>query len=107
VRRGGPLGPPEIKKITRREFGSVIAGSRAFTGEHHAEITNLHLEDRKKDQGDNVPWGQGDTPIRETLQPLRRERWPIRGYVEYEHRGQAGPVDEVKQCAAFARQALA
>ena len=93
--------------ITRREFGSVIAGSRAFIGEHHAEITNLHLEDRKKNQGDNVPWGLGDTPIREALQPFERERWPIRAYVEYEHRGQAGPVDEVKQCAAFARQALA
>jgi len=60
--------------ITRREFGSVIAGSRAFIGEHHAEITNLHLEDRKKNQGDNVPWGLGDTPIREALQPFKRER---------------------------------
>src|SRR5467141_1162409 len=74
---------------------------------HHADITNLHLKDRKKNQGDNVPWGQGDVPIRETLQLLKKERWPIRAYVEYEYRGQGSPVDEVKKCMAFARQALA
>ena len=39
----------------------------AYLREHHADITNLHLKDRKKNQGDNVPWGQGDTPIREVL----------------------------------------
>ena len=42
----------------------------AYIREHHADITNLHLKDRKKNQGDNVPWGQGDTPIKEVLQLL-------------------------------------
>jgi sugar phosphate isomerase/epimerase len=92
----------DIGHFTAANYDAV-----AFIREHHAEITNLHLKDRKKNQGDNVPWGQGDTPIREVLQLLKRERWPIRAYIEYEHRGQAGPVDEVKQCAVFARQALA
>ncbi|HEX5107854.1 MAG TPA: TIM barrel protein [Vicinamibacterales bacterium] len=92
----------DIGHFTAANYDAV-----AFIREHHAEITNLHLKDRKKNQGDNVPWGQGDTPIREVLQLLKRERWPIRAYVEYEHRGQAGPVDEVKQCAVYARQALA
>jgi hypothetical protein len=41
------------------------------------------------------------------LQLLKKERWPIRAYVEYEYRGQAGSVEEVKMCADFARQALA
>jgi sugar phosphate isomerase/epimerase len=79
----------------------------AFLKEHHAEVTNLHIKDRKKNQGDNMPWGTGDTPIREVLQLLKREKWPIRAYVEYEHRGTAGPVDEVKTCFAYARQVLA
>ena len=51
--------------------------------------------------------GQGDTPIREVLQLLKQESWPIRAYIEYEHRGEAGPVDEVKKCFAFAKSALA
>jgi sugar phosphate isomerase/epimerase len=79
----------------------------AYIREHHARITNLHLKDRKKNQGDNVPWGQGDTPIREVLQLLKRERWPIPADIEYEYRGQGTPVEEVAKCYAFAKQALA
>jgi len=79
----------------------------AFIKEHHADITNLHLKDRKKNQGDNVPWGQGETPIREVLQLLKRERWPIPVDIEYEYRGEGSSVDEVKKCVAFAKQALA
>jgi sugar phosphate isomerase/epimerase len=79
----------------------------AYLREHHESITNLHLKDRKKNQGDNTPWGQGDTPIKEVLRMLKRERWPIRAYVEYEYRGERSPVDEVKQCYEYAKQALA
>ena len=78
-----------------------------YIRQHHADITNLHLKDRKKNQGDNVPWGQGDTPIREALQLLKKEKWPIRAYVEYEYRGAGSPVEEVKKCMAFAKAALA
>jgi sugar phosphate isomerase/epimerase len=79
----------------------------AFMKEHHAHITNLHLKDRKRDQGENTPWGEGDTPIREALQLLKTERWPIRAYVEYEYRGSGSPVEEVKKCVDYAKQALA
>jgi sugar phosphate isomerase/epimerase len=92
----------DIGHFTAANFDAL-----AYIKQHHADITNLHLKDRKKNQGDNVPWGQGDTPIREALQLLKREKWPIRAYVEYEYRGAASSVDEVKKCMAFAKQALA
>jgi sugar phosphate isomerase/epimerase len=79
----------------------------AYIKEHHADITNLHIKDRKARQGDNTPWGQGDTPIREVLQLLKKERWPIPAYIEYEYRGQGTPVEEVKKCYDYAKQALA
>jgi sugar phosphate isomerase/epimerase len=79
----------------------------AYIRAHHADITNIHLKDRKKNQGDNMPWGQGETPIREVLQLLKKERWPIRAYVEYEYRGDGSPVEEVKKCLAFVKRALA
>ncbi len=91
------------------DIGHFTAGNNdplAYLRQQHANITNLHLKDRKKNQGDNTPWGQGDTPIRETLQLLKREKWPIRAYVEYEYKGTRSPVDEVKTCFAFAKQAL-
>ena len=92
----------DIGHFTAANYDAV-----AYLKEHHASITNLHIKDRRKNQGDNVPWGTGDTPIREVLQLLKREKWPIRAYMEYEHRGTAGTVEEVKTCFAYARQVLA
>ena len=92
----------DIGHFTAANYDAV-----AYVREHHASITNLHLKDRKKDQGPNTAWGTGDTPIRDVLQLLKKERWPIRAYIEYEHRGDAGPVEEVKKCYAFAKSALA
>jgi sugar phosphate isomerase/epimerase len=92
----------DIGHFTAANYDAV-----AYIREHHASITNLHLKDRKKEQGPNTAWGAGDTPIREVLHLLKKERWPIRAYIEYEHRGEAGPVDEVKRCLAFTKSALA
>jgi sugar phosphate isomerase/epimerase len=88
-------------------FTAANFDAMAYIREHHADITNLHLKDRKKNQGDNTPWGQGETPIREVLQLLKKERWPIRAYIEYEYKGAGTPVDEVTKCLAFAKAALA
>ena len=79
----------------------------AYIREHHAAITNLHLKDRRRNQGENVPWGEGEAPIREVLQLLKKERWPIRAYIEYEYRGAGTPVEEVKKCFELAKRALA
>jgi len=92
----------DIGHFTAANFDAV-----SYIREHHADITNLHLKDRGKNQGDNLPWGQGETPIREVLQLLRREKWPIRAYIEYEYRGAGSSVEEVKKCLAYTRQALA
>jgi sugar phosphate isomerase/epimerase len=79
----------------------------AYIRDHHADITNLHIKDRKRDQGDHTPWGRGDTRIGDVLTLLKRERWPIRAYIEYEYHGDAGAVEEVKKCAAFMKAELA
>ena len=59
----------------------------AFLQQHQDRITNLHLKDRRKNQGDNVPWGAGDTPIRPVLAWLKQHKSPVRAYVEYEYPG--------------------
>jgi sugar phosphate isomerase/epimerase len=90
----------DIGHFTAANFDAV-----AYLREHHADITNLHIKDRKKSQGDNTPWGEGDTPIREVLQLLKTEGWPIPAYIEYEYGG-AAPVEEVKRCYEYAKKAL-
>jgi sugar phosphate isomerase/epimerase len=92
----------DIGHFTAANYDAV-----AYIREHHRDITNLHIKDRKKNQGDNVPWGQGDTPIAQVLQLLKKEKWPIRADVEYEHRGTAGAVAEVRSCFDYAKRALA
>ncbi|MCM3879249.1 MAG: sugar phosphate isomerase/epimerase [Vicinamibacterales bacterium] len=79
----------------------------AYLRDHHADITNLHLKDIKRNQGGNVPWGEGDTPIRDVLQLLKQNKWPIPAYIEYEYRGDGTPIEEVKKGFAYIRQALA
>jgi len=88
-------------------FTAANFDALAYLREHHADITNLHLKDRKKNQGDNTPWGEGETPIREVVQLVEKNHWPIPIDIEYEYKGAGTPVEEVKKCYAYARQALA
>ena len=76
----------------------------AYIREHHARITNLHVKDRKKAHGANVPWGQGDTPIKDVLQLLKKEKWNIPANIEFEYPGDA--VTEVTKCFQFCQDAL-
>jgi sugar phosphate isomerase/epimerase len=67
----------------------------------------VHLKDRKRDNGPNQPWGQGDTPVTEVLQRLKREKYPIIAVIEYEYMGQAPAIQEVNNCVQYIRKALA
>lgn len=86
-------------------FTAANGDAVAFIRKHHARITNLHVKDRKRDHGENVPFGQGDTPIREVLQLLRQERWDIPANIEFEYKGD--PLVEVPKCLQFCKDALA
>jgi sugar phosphate isomerase/epimerase len=90
------------------DIGHFFAGGNdpiAFIQKHHDRITNLHLKDRKKDQGDNVPWGQGDTPIMEVLHLLKKNKYDIPVNIEYEYKG-ADAVAEVTKCFEYVKTAL-
>jgi len=77
-----------------------------YIEENHARITNLHLKDRKKDNGANVPWGEGDTPIKAVLQLLKKKKYNIPANIEYEYRGDDA-VAEVGKCFQYIKTALA
>ena len=72
----------------------------------HEHIVTLHLKDRKKDHGANLPFGEGDTPIKEVLKTLEENRWPIPANIEYEYKG-GDTVEEVKKCYEYCKNALA
>jgi sugar phosphate isomerase/epimerase len=79
-----------------------------FLEEHHAQIVTLHLKDRKKNHGPNMPWGQGDTSIHDVLQVLRRKKYPIPAMIEYEYNKPGlDTFAEVTKCFNYCKQALA
>jgi sugar phosphate isomerase/epimerase len=78
----------------------------AFLEEHHDRILTLHLKDRKKNQGPNMPFGEGETDIKGVLNVLKTKKYPIPAMIEYEYKG-ADPIAEVKKCYAYIKQALA
>jgi sugar phosphate isomerase/epimerase len=80
----------------------------AYIREHHDKIVTLHIKDRKKNHGANLPFGQGDTPIVEVLRLLRDNQWKIPANIEYEY-GEGQSLDtlaEVKKCYEYCKQAL-
>ena len=77
-----------------------------FLRKNHENIVILHLKDRKKDQGANVVWGEGDTPIKPVLQLIKDNKYPIPALIEYEYKGAGSSVEEVKRCFDYAKQAL-
>jgi sugar phosphate isomerase/epimerase len=99
-------GNPNIR--VNLDIGHFVAANNdpvAYLKQHHDRIITLHVKDRKKDQGANVPFGQGDTPIREVLAVLRDNRWQIPAMIEYEYKG-ADAVEEVRKSYEYMRQAL-
>jgi sugar phosphate isomerase/epimerase len=98
------------------DVGHFYAGGYdpvAFIKENHARISNLHLKDRNRDWnmagggrgGANVRWGEGQTPLREVLLHLRREKYQFPANIEYEYQG-TDPVVEVAKCLEYCRDIL-
>jgi sugar phosphate isomerase/epimerase len=86
-------------------FTAANEDAVAFLQQHHDRIVTLHLKDRRRNQGENVPFGEGDTPIVKVLNLLQQNGWAIPANIEYEYKG-GDSVDEVGKCLAYCRKAL-
>jgi sugar phosphate isomerase/epimerase len=95
------------------DIGHFIAGNNTspipFMKKYADRITHVHLKDRKLNEGPNVPWGQGDTPIKEVLQLMKKEKYPFQGTIEFEYPVPQGSdvLREIGKCVQFCKNALA
>ena len=97
------------------DLGHYVAGTGEspipFLLKYHARIASVHLKDRTTPAhgAQNLPWGRGDTPLKDILQVMKRERYTFPASIELEYDVPPGSdaVKEVATCLAFCRQALA
>jgi sugar phosphate isomerase/epimerase len=92
------------------DIGHFVAGNNdpvAFIRKYHDRISHLHLKDRRRDNGPNAPWGQGETPVADVLRLLKTEKYPIIAVIEYEYMGEGSAIEEVSNCVSYMRKALA
>ena len=90
------------------DIGHMVAANHdplAYLQANYQRVVTLHLKDRLRNQGPNVPWGEGDAPIRETLLLLQQEQWNIPANIEYEYTG-SDTMTELRRCIDFCKEVL-
>jgi sugar phosphate isomerase/epimerase len=76
----------------------------AYIEEHHDRITNLHIKDRKKNNGPSVTFGEGDTPLKQMLLLLRDRKYDLLCCIE--DVAPSGPAMDLKQCLDYCKGVL-
>jgi sugar phosphate isomerase/epimerase len=106
--KGLALSPMFYINLDIGHFTAANDDAVAYLDQKHDRILVLHVKDRKKNHGDNVPWGEGDAPIKPVLQLVRARKWKMPCNIEYEY-GKPGmdTADEVRKCFDYCKQALA
>jgi sugar phosphate isomerase/epimerase len=86
--------------------GDPVAFIKRFKG----RISSVHLKDRTTPEHGqkNLPWGAGDTPLKEILLTMRRERHEYPASIELEYDVPAGSdaVKETAKCLDYCKAAL-
>ena len=101
--------PTSISAIGSRAAIRVDRQS-TFSTRSHDRIASVHLKDRTTPPhcALNLPWGEGETPIKDILQTIRKNKWKFPASIELEYAIPEGSdaVAEVRKCVDFCRQAL-
>ncbi len=83
----------------------------AFINKNHDRISSMHIKDRLSGAhgGKNMPWGQGDTPLKEVLTLLREKKYKIPATIELEYDipADSDAVKETGKCIIYAKALLA
>jgi sugar phosphate isomerase/epimerase len=97
------------------DCGHYVAGTSEspipLIRKHSGRIASMHLKDRKKasNGGANLPWGEGETPIKEILMLMRQEKYKFPASIELEYQipEASNAVIETSKCVQFCKNALA
>ena len=98
------------------DLGHFVAGGDKggtpmdFLNKFHDRIGSFHLKDRTLPEhcSLNLEWGQGETPIKDILLLVQKNKWPLPASIEQEYEIPAGSdaVKEVRKCVQYCRAIL-
>jgi sugar phosphate isomerase/epimerase len=94
------------------DIGHFVAANSAspipFIRKYAGRITHIHVKDRKMNNGPNTPFGEGETPIKEVLQLMKREKYPFQATIEFEYKVPEGSdvLHEIAKCVDYCRNCL-
>jgi sugar phosphate isomerase/epimerase len=101
--------------LSNIDVGHYVAGTGEspipFFNKFHDRVASFHMKDRKTPANGaaNVPWGQGDTPLAELLQLVKKNKWRMPATIELEYPVPAGSTraQEIGKCLDYCKKALA
>jgi len=98
------------------DFGHWVAAGNVggtpmdFLQKHHDRIASFHLKDRTTPDhcSLNLAWGTGETPIKDILQMVKKNKWDVPASIELEYNVPEGSdaVKETRKCVEYCRAAL-
>ena len=90
--------------------GNVGGTPMQFLEKYHDRIGSFHLKDRTTPEhcSLNLAWGTGETPIKEILQMVAKNKWKVPASIELEYQIPEGSdaVKETRKCVEYCRSAL-
>lgn len=93
-------------------YGSTGKHPNEIIEKYHNLIPSIHVKDKTGPNhptpNANMEFGKGETPIRDVLLLIKKEKWPINVDLELEYAIPAGsdPVKEVTKCIEYMRNIL-
>ena len=93
------------------DLGHFLVGNQTspipFMTKYHDHITHIHVKDRKL-TGATVPFGEGDVPIVEALQLMKKNQGKFQATIEFEYPVPQGSdvLTEIGKCVEYCRKAL-
>ncbi len=99
------------------DFGHFVAAGNVggtpmqFLQKFHDRTASFHLKDRTTPEhcALNLAWGTGETPIKDILQMVSKNKWTMPASIELEYEVPEGSdaVKEVRKCVEYCQAALA
>lgn len=94
-------------------FGSTGINPITIIEKYHDRIFSMHIKDKTGPKTEPTPntnqvWGQGEMPLAEVLQYIKKKKYPIYCDIELEYdvKPWSNAVKEVKTCVEYAKQIL-